>query len=136
MKRYAWLLAGGLLASALGLVAFRTLRAVAPATVAATPAATSSLSLVLRAAGLEPESATLPKDHVVTLAIRNERDTAVSLVLVGYEDRFRVGPLAPGDTWSGTFTTDRPGEAFPWSLGSETVGRLVVSGSHLVEGHR
>ena len=136
MKRYLWLLGVGLLASALSLVAVRHVRSVAPAEVPAAPVATSSLALVLRREHLEPEVASLPQGHAVELEVRNERATPVTLVLQGYEDRFHVGPIAPGDTWRGTFTADRPGEAFPWTVDGETVGRLAVTGSHLVEGHR
>ena len=31
---------------------------------------------------------------------------------------------------------DRPGDDFAWIVDGAAVGRLVVQGSHLVEGHR
>ena len=67
MKRYLWLLAVGLLASALGLVAVRHVRSVVPAVAPAAPVATSSLALALRDERLEPEAVSIPRDHDVVL---------------------------------------------------------------------
>ena len=136
MKRYAWLLIVGVLASAAGLLAVRQLRGAAPAAEATPTPETSTLALVVGADRLEPELASVPKGHMVSLEVRNDRETPVTLLLQGYEDRLTVGPIAPGETWRGTFLADRPGEAFPWRVGDMAVGRLAVLGSHLVEGHR
>jgi hypothetical protein len=61
---------------------------------------------------------------------------AVGLALAGYEDRLAIPALSPGATWSGEFIADRPGEDFAWLLDGVPAGRLAVTGSHLVEGHR
>lgn|SRR5262245_32762519 len=136
MRRYAWLLAMGLLASAGGLLGTRFLRAPAPAAEVVAPMPTTELLLVLEPAGLSTSAAAVPLGHRVTLRVRNERQAPVTLVLQGYEDRFRAGPIEPDATWRGEFVADRPGEAFAWLVEGEVVGRLQVIGSHLVEGHR
>jgi hypothetical protein len=58
------------------------------------------------------------------------------LTLAGYEDRLDIPALAPGAGWTGQFLADRPGEDFAWLLDGQPAGRLTVTGSHLVEGHR
>jgi hypothetical protein len=58
------------------------------------------------------------------------------LALMGYEDRLGVAEVAPGATWRASFVADRPGDDFAWMLDGAPAGRLRVSGSHLVEGHR
>jgi hypothetical protein len=136
MKRYAWLVVAGLLASVGGLALVRVGRGPAPASEAAPRVETTALTLVLGESGLEPRFATVPKDHRVALEVRNDRVVAVTLALQGYEDRFLAGPIAPGQAWRGEFVADRPGEAFAWLADGEAVGRLLVTGSHLVEGHR
>ena len=136
MKRYAWLLAIGVLASAGTLLVARTARREAPAPEAVAEVETVTLALALGEAGLEPPTATVPKDRRVALAVSNHRSQAVTLVLQGYEDRFRAGPIAPDETWRGEFVADRPGEAFAWVVDGTPLGRLSVTGSHLVEGHR
>jgi hypothetical protein len=83
-----------------------------------------------------PESAQVPKDHRVRLTVRNRGTTPARLVLSGYEDRLSIPQLPPGAAWSGEFLADRPGEDFAWMLAGQPAGRLTVTGSHLVEGHR
>lgn len=136
MKRYAWLLVAGIVLSLGALVVGRTVRMPAPAPEAAPEIETAALDLVLGPDGLEPRAAAVPKDHRVQLAIRNDRAAAVTLALQGYEDRFTAGPIAPGATWRGEFVADRPGEEFAWVADGAALGRLSVTGSHLVEGHR
>ena len=136
MRRYVWLLALGLLASACGLLGARFLRLPAPVAEGVAPPDSTELLLVLERAGLAASATAVPLGHRVTLRVRNERAKPVTLVLQGYEDRFRAGPIEPDATWRGEFVADRPGEAFAWLVGGEVVGRLEVTGSHLVEGHR
>lgn len=136
MKRYAWLLAVGVVLSLGALVVGRTVRFSAPAPEAATELETTALDLVLGADGLEPRTAAVPKDHRVMLSVRNDRPSPVTLTLQGYDDRLAAGPIAPGQTWRGEFIADRPGEAFAWVVDGVASGRLSVTGSHLVEGHR
>ena len=136
MRRYLLLLLAGLGAGLVGLVAMRFLPERRSEPPAVAPVQVTELALVLLAERLEPESVVVPKDQRVRLEVRNDRAAATTLVLQGYEDRFRVGPVAPGGTWLGEFVADRPGEAFAWLVDGQPVGRLTVSGSHLVEGHR
>ena len=72
----------------------------------------------------------------VRLTVSNTGDRATALTLPGYEDRVLVPELEPGKAWTGEFLADRPGEDFAWAVNGKPAGRLVVSGSHLVEGHR
>ena len=136
MKRYAWLLAIGVVLSLGALVVARTVRLPAPAREAAPEIETVELALALGDAGLAPMASAVPKDHRVALTVRNDRTIPVTLALQGYEDRFTAGPIAPGRTWRGEFLADRPGEAFAWLADGMAIGRLSVTGSHLVEGHR
>src|SRR5512145_2179687 len=98
MGRYAWLLFLGLLASVGGLLGARFLRVPAPAPGSAAPLETTELLLVLERAGLSSSAVAVPLGHRVTLRVRNERQAPVTLVLQGYEDRFRAGPIEPDAT--------------------------------------
>lgn len=135
-RPYAALAAGAVItALALTLVARAPRPAAAPP--AAPPAApVTELALVLGPDGVEPVAAQVPKDHRVELVVVNHRAAAVSFTLAGYEDRVRVEAIAPGATWRASFLADLPGEGFSWLVDGEPAGRLVVTGSHLVEGHR
>ena len=58
------------------------------------------------------------------------------LALHGYQDKLMIGWIEPDSTWRGEFLADRPGEDFAWMLEGEPAGKLSVTGSHLVDGHR
>jgi hypothetical protein len=85
---------------------------------------------------IEPDAISVPKDARVRLSVTNHHRLAVSLALMGYQDRFGIASVAPDSTWHGEFVADRPGDDFAWVLEGAPVGRLRVTGSHLVEGHR
>jgi hypothetical protein len=85
---------------------------------------------------LTPAVASVPKDHVIKLAVTNRYRFAVSMTLMGYQDRLAVISVPPDSTWRGEFLADRPGEEFGWIIEGAPAGRLRVAGSHLVEGHR
>lgn len=136
MRRYGWLLLAAVLVGVGGMLAVRMVRWSAPAPEGAAQVETTALVLVLGEAGLEPPAVVVPRGHRVTLEVRNDRSAPVTMDLQGYADRFRAGPIAPGGTWRGGFVADRPGEAFAWLVDGEVVGRLAVTGPHLVEGHR
>ena len=136
MKRYAWLLLVGVIASAGGLLAFRSLRWTAPSPEAAEPRETTSLVLVFGEQGMDPPVSSVASGHLVVVAVQNAGSEPATLELQGYEDRFRAGPIEPGKVWRGEFVADRPGDAFAWLANGVAVGRLSVTGSHLVEGHR
>ncbi|MEP7029293.1 MAG: hypothetical protein ABI960_11920, partial [Candidatus Eisenbacteria bacterium] len=82
------------------------------------------------------DAPSVPANHRVLLTLVNRGSHPVVVQLAGYEDRITPGPLAPDSAWSGSFLADRPGEAFAWLVDGEPRGRLAVTGSHLVEGHR
>lgn len=104
--------------------------------VAAPPAPATPLTLVVRGGAVEPGLVRVPKGGRVLLTVLNRGDRTVTLTLAGYRDRFRAGPLAPDSAWRGEFLADLPGEDFAWMLDGRPAGRLDVTGSHLVEGHR
>lgn len=108
----------------------------APGAAAPAPAPVVALALDARDSTVVPGSAQVPKDHRVQLTVTNRGATLARLVLSGYEDRLSIPPLPPGAAWSGEFLADRPGEDFAWMLSGQPAGRLTVTGSHLVEGHR
>jgi hypothetical protein len=116
----------------------RPRRAEPPATAAA-PTPVAVLELAIEGGRVAPAMASVPKDarvrlHVDVRAGRGARD--VRLSLAGYEDRLAIPELAPGSSWTGEFFADRPGEDFAWLIDGVPAGRLAVTGSHLIEGHR
>jgi hypothetical protein len=137
VKRYAAVLLAAMVVAAIGVRIARAPRTTdAPA---GTPPPRPSVSLhlvVTPEERLEPAIAAVPKDHLVRLQVTNRRDRAVTLTLVGYQDRFAAASIAAHATWHGEFVADRPGEGFAWMLEGAPVGRLQVTGSHLIEGHR
>jgi hypothetical protein len=108
----------------------------------ATPAATDArapiveLAITIGTDGIAPAVAAVPKGSRVRLTVENRGAGPSRLALAGYQDRLAPPPLAPGAVWTGEFLADRPGEDFAWLLDGEPAGRLSVTGSHLVEGHR
>lgn len=135
-RRYALLLAAVVAAAvAVSVMARRPHSAVAhPPAAAALPV--TDLALVYRAGRLTPEASATPKNTDVRLVIENASDAPLAIALGGYEGRLTIPEIAPGATWSGRFVADQPGEGFPWLAGGRPVGRLIVTGSHLEEGHR
>ncbi len=138
MKRsYLLLFAGtvtlGLLLIALGRMMPRR-EAVPSAPTAAAPPV--SLTIEVRDGAITPETLSVPKDRRVFLRIVNRGRKPARLALAGYEDRLDCGAIDPGGTWSGDFLADRPGDDFAWLLDGQPTGRLSVTGSHMVEGHR
>lgn len=106
----------------------------APATPAAVPVET--LAIEVRGDSVAPEDARVPKDHRVRLTVTNRGSAPARVALFGYQDRLTIPVLAPGGAWSGEFLADRPGDDFAWMIDDKPAGRLSVTGSHLVEGHR
>jgi hypothetical protein len=137
MKRYLVLLAVAVVLGAIALVAGRRLRFSAGTEPA--PKAPPEVALDLTITPdhrIDPATASVPKDHLVKLSVTNHEARAVSLSLMGYQDRFRAAYVGPDSVWRGEFVADRPGDDFAWVLEGAPVGRLAVSGSHLVDGHK
>ena len=138
MKRYLGLLAAAIALGALMLV-FRVPQRVSPR--GAEPPS-EQRSIVEVALNITPESRLTPatvavaKNQVVRLTVRNGSRLPATLTLLGYQDRLAISQVPPDSTWRGEFVADRPGEDFAWMLEGQPVGRLQVTGSHLVEGHR
>ena len=136
MKRY-WILLFIALAVAALLMATRRSASVRRAPAASTPAPVVELKLeLLPGARIDPAEAGVPKDHRVRLTVVNHAGRAVTFTLAAYEDRVAPSALAPDSTCRLEFLADRPGDDFAWMLDGAPAGRLRVTGSHLVEGHR
>jgi hypothetical protein len=137
VKRYLALLAVAVAAGALALAVGRNLRAHARLEPAAVPSPEAALEItIMPGEHIVPATASVPKDHMVKLSVTNHGARRASLTLMGYQDRFQVAALAPDSTWRGMFLADRPGDDFAWMLDGAPAGRLAVTGSHLVDGHR
>ena len=108
----------------------------APRPQSVTAASEIDLSLTLDAGRVEPGHAAVPEGQRVRLVVRNAGDDTSNLRLAGYEDRVQVTALAPGETRRLSFLADRPGDDFAWLVQGRPAGRLSVTGSHLIEGHR
>ena len=105
---------------------------------AASVAAAPEIELRVTLAGgrLEPEHAAVAVGRRVRLLVKNAGDDPADLRLAGYEDGVDLKAIAPGGTRTVAFLADRPGDDFAWLVDGRPVGRLSVTGSHLIEGHR
>lgn len=135
-RRYALLIA----LVVLGIVAVSLLarmpRGSGPDAAAVATMPSLDLALTIENGQLSPESAAVPKGHLVRLTITNRGGSPLAVRLAGYEDRVTIASLAPSATWTGEFVADRPGDDFAWLVDEHPAGRLAVTGSHLIEGHR
>ena len=136
MNRSYLLLAAAVAILAVGLTALGRPRRAAPPAAAVPVAPVVELAIVIGPEGVSPAAAAVPKGHRVRLRVANHRGHEVRVALSGYEDRLDIGAIAAGAGWTGEFTADRPGEDFAWVIDRRPEARLVVTGSHLVEGHR
>lgn len=137
MKRSYWILFAGTVLVGLALASFGQAPQRERSRVAERPEApVISISLEIRDGSVAPPSIEVPKDWRVRLEVRNRGHAPARFGLAGYEDRLRPDKIAPGASWSAEFLADRPGEDFAWLIDGEPAGRLGVTGSHLVEGHR
>lgn len=95
----------------------------------------TALAITVSDSGVSPPTGAVPMGSRVRLEVAVRTRAAVRLSLAGYEDRVSL-EVAPGGSTRACFTADRPGEDFAWLVNGKPVGRLAVTGSHLVEGHR
>jgi hypothetical protein len=137
MRRAYLALLGGVAALAVvaGLAAHAPGRA-RPAAPAAPAMQRAALALEVRDGRVAPDPAAVPKGRAVTLAVTNRGPRAIDFRLAGYDERVHAPAIAPGATWRVEFVSDLPGEDFAWFVDGQPAGRLAVTGSHLVEGHR
>ena len=136
MKRYAMLFGSALVLGIVLMLVARNVHTQPPAAPKVVEIPTVDLMLTLTKAGITPENSSVPKDHRVRLTVVNHRRERVGVSLHGYQDRLMIGWIEPDSTWRGEFLADRPGEDFAWMLEGEPAGKLSVTGSHLVDGHR
>ncbi len=136
-RAYLRLLVVGLIAAlAVALAARRPHR---PPAAPAAPVVAAPLrvdTLVVRDGAIAPDPVVVPKGARVRLVVRNAGAAAVRIALAGYAERVSVAALAPGERWDVEFIADLPGEDFAFLVDGRPAGRFVVTGSHLVEGHR
>lgn len=134
MNRYLRLGLMVLLAAA-GVSALSRLPRRAEVADAPAPVPVAELAMEIGDEAVTPGSAAVPKNHRVRLTIRNAGTRTHAVRLAGYERDVSV-TLAPDSIWRGEFLAELPGEDFAWLVDGEPRGRLAVTGSHLVEGHR
>lgn len=104
---------------------------------AATAVPVQELSLRIENDGtITPATGVVEKGTRVIVSLTNMSGKSTRVELPGYEDLIAPGQLQPGAVWRGEFHADRPGEDFAWLVNGKTAGRLVVKGSHLIEGHQ
>jgi hypothetical protein len=133
--RYLALLVLALLAAfALTALGHRPRRAAPAAAAAAVPEV--AITVEVRHDRVSPEFVSVPKDHRVHLTLSNPGSAPLAIRLAGYEDRVAVNALAPGERRLIEFVADRPGGDFTWLIDGRPVGRVAVTGSHLVGDHR
>ena len=137
-RRYVWLLlACVLVAVGLSVWGGPAGRRAPTGGEASVPVPSVELVLMIGADGkMTPASASVEKGRRVGVTVTNTGPRSARLELPGYEDRIVAQIIMPGDTWRGEFLADRPGDDFAWTVNGEPAGKLVVTGSHLIEGHR
>jgi hypothetical protein len=137
MKRpYLLLFATVVALAALLTILGRPRTTVAPLAMTTVAAPVVDLTLGILDRQLTPAVASVAKGSRVRLRVDYRGAYPARLALAGYEDRLVIPALTPGAVWIGEFLADRPGEDFAWLLDGEPAGRLTVTGSHLVDGHR
>jgi hypothetical protein len=105
-------------------------------TAESTPVPEVAVAIEIGANGVAPERVSVPKDHRVRLTVARRAGPPVTLQLAGYQDRVSLDSLAAGETRVVEFVADRPGEDFTWLIDGRPSGWFLVTGSHLVGGHR
>ena len=85
---------------------------------------------------MTPASVSVEKGKRVLVTVTNHGESPARVELPGYEDVVPSASVDAGETWSAQFLADRPGEDFAWVVNGAPASRFVVSGSHLIEGHR
>lgn len=136
-RSYLWLL-GAVVAAALGVSLFARApggRARDEVGVLA-PSPSISVPLEVGDGFLRPDRVVVTKGDRISLTIVNSGRARVDMALPGYEDRLKPFAIEAGGTWTGDLVVDRPGDDFAWAVNGKPMGRLVVTGSHLEEGHR
>ncbi len=132
-RRYL-LLAGVILAGAVLASASRGPHATRRPQADARPTPRVQATAQITAAGVS--EAQVPVGCDVVLTLRNQQSRVVALQLAGYKDRLGTIRVPPHGAVDVRFRADRPGEDFAWMQDGIPVGRFVVTGSHLEEGHR
>jgi hypothetical protein len=135
MRRYGWLFLFVLTAAGIAAVLAKRMPPVVPET-PAVAAAPFALAVRVLEHDVVASTTSIPVGVAVRLMVTNATSHPMRLRLAGYEDRVDSGELAAGDSVRIAFLADRPGDRFAWLVGEEPRGRLDVTGSHLVEGHR
>jgi hypothetical protein len=136
LRSYLWIALAVLVGALVVGVLPRARRSAESSGTIAPAAPAVELALVWSGTRLEPETSQVALGRRMRVTLENRDSKPVSIALAGYEDRVRVDDLAPASNQTIEFIADRPGEAFAWTANGGPAGRLVVVGSHLVEGHQ
>lgn len=136
MRRPYLLLAGAIVVLALALTVLGRPRRGEPPRMVTAVTPVVELAITIAAGKVSPATASVPKGFRIRLRVEHQGAATARLALAGYQDRLEIPALEPGAVWTAEFLADRPGEDFAWLLDGEPAGRLTVTGSHLVEGHR
>ena len=136
MKRPYVLLAVAIVVASVALAMLGRPRQSETPSPAVTVAPVVELTIAIKEGKVSPAVTSVPKGHRVRLRVEHRGATTARLALAGYGDVLDIPPLEPGTTWTTEFPADRPGEDFAWLLDGQPAGRLTVTGSHLIEGHR
>jgi hypothetical protein len=136
MRRPYLLLAAAVVALGLALTVLGHPRRADTRRLAPAAAPMVELAITIGAGEVSPAVTSVPKGSRVRLRVEHRGAATARLALAGYEDRLEIPALEPGTVWTVEFLADRPGEDFAWLLDGQPAGRLMVTGSHLVEGHR
>jgi hypothetical protein len=137
MTRRYLMLATGLLLAGLALVGLGRMHRASPVRAAEVMAPTRvTLEVAIDESGVVPSPVVVPVNARARLHVVNRGTRAIRLTLAGYQDRLGDLSLRPGEAVDREFLADRPGQDFAWLVDGHPLGRFVVSGSHLVEGHR
>lgn len=132
--RYLLLATSVIVASAiLASLARRPQHAAAPP-LTAHPIAAIAATVTITEGGIS--EARVPSGSEVTLTLANHRDREVAVQLAGYADRLGIQHVPAHGSTQVHFRADRPGEDFAWMQGGQPIGRFIVTGSHLEEGHQ
>jgi len=94
------------------------------------------VTLEIRSGAISPPVVSVSKGDRIALTVSNADRSRAEFELPGYEDYLSGIVIESGASWKGELFADRPGDDFAWMVNGKPAGRLVVLGSHLVEGHR
>ena len=95
-----------------------------------------ALSLDIVGGAVRPARSFVAKGADLSVRLSNLDRAPRTISLLGYDDLVAPARVGAGDTLRLCFRATRPGSDFAWLVDGRPAGAFVVTGSHLVEGHR